>query len=109
LRPRCEARLSTALFSVPVGDTGRNSRPDDRGDEPLLGWAEASRVLEERLRNEYGSFDGRPFWVWTATRVVFLAEYDGRWRVASVPRSPQPGRPIAIGGDFVDAREEAAG
>lgn len=54
----------------------------------VLSWEEAASVLDVEYDNGYGGADTHPVTVWTASRVIFVHEYDGATNVVYVPRHP---------------------
>lgn len=44
--------------------------------------------IDAEYDNGYGGADCFPFYAWTASRVFFVAEYDGSTGLAWVPRHP---------------------
>lgn len=61
----------------------------DLGQSPVS-WEAAFPVLNYQYGKGYGSQDCHDFWAWTATRVLFVHEYDGATWIASAPRFPSP-------------------
>lgn len=57
-------------------------------------WADVVSVapldveLDVEFDDDFGGPEGRPFTVWTSSRVYFPAQYDGAEWVASVSRHP---------------------
>ncbi len=53
---------------------------------------EKSTLRENQLRQKfdggYGGTNGKPFTLWTKSRVYFPVQYDGAEWVSSVPRNP---------------------
>lgn len=60
---------------------------DARVDEPLT-WAEARPLLDYQYDHGFGGQDCHYVEAFTATRVLFLHEYDGATWIASVQRHP---------------------
>ena len=54
--------------------------------------------LCESFNENYGCSEGKPFTVWTKTRVYFPAVYDGREWVESVSRNPDGNPTQHVGG-----------
>lgn len=54
---------------------------------------EAELWLSYNYDTGYGGADCHAVYVWTATKVIFVAEYDGSTRVTSLPRNPTPCHP----------------
>lgn len=44
--------------------------------------------LDREFDAGFGTSEGKPFTIWTASRVYFPTEYDGAEGVRSVPRNP---------------------
>lgn len=59
------------------------------GCEPVS-WAEAFPVLNYEYDDGYGGQDCHDIIAWTATKVLYVHEYDGSTSVQSVPRNPAP-------------------
>jgi len=64
----------------------------------LLSWEEARIVLDYEYDKSYGRIDCHAIYAWTATKVLFIGQYDGATWVASVPRKPSRGVPEFEGG-----------
>lgn len=62
--------------------------------EGVLSWAEARPILDYEYDGGFGSSDCHPIYAWTATRVLFVVEYDGSTSVVSVPRHPVAEDPV---------------
>jgi hypothetical protein len=60
--------------------------------------AEASRYLDYDYDGGYGGVDVHAVYAWTASRVLFVAQYDGKTWPTSVPRSPGDSEPSMPGG-----------
>ena len=62
---------------------------DDRDAKGrILSWEEAAPVLDYACDTGFGGAECHAIYAWTATRVLFVAEYDGSTRMISVPRNP---------------------
>ena len=55
--------------------------------------------LDVQFDAGFGGSEGKPFTLWTHTRVYFPAVYDGSEWVESVPRNPCNEATIHIGGE----------
>ncbi len=90
-----------------------SGKPRDSLVAPFVGriltWHEAAPVLDYEYNDGFGSQDCHNIYAWTATRVLYIHEYDGSTYVTSVPRNPQsiaapatheywPGEPVQIKG-----------
>jgi hypothetical protein len=65
----------------------------------LLDWSEAEVYLNTPLWSFSGTFGAPecfPMFLWTTQRVIYVSEYDGSTRLASLPRDP-----VTIHTDFV--------
>jgi hypothetical protein len=51
-------------------------------------WEQAKGWFDYEYDDGYGGSDCHPVYIWTATRVLFVVEYDGATSMASVPRCP---------------------
>lgn len=60
--------------------------------------------LDRPFHDDYGACEGRPFTLWTRTRVYFPVCYDGAEWVRSVPRDPcdEMTRHVGGGGDYAE-------
>jgi Fe-S cluster biosynthesis and repair protein YggX len=58
-----------------------------------LTWAEAREFLDYEYDSGYGGADCHPAYAWTATKVIFVSEYDGATGASFVPRKPQDCEP----------------
>jgi hypothetical protein len=65
----------------------------------VLSWAEAEPHLHTRFDDGLGAAEAEALYVWTATRVFFVCQYDGSTWLTRVPRHPTPGIPGIPGGD----------
>lgn len=81
-----------AIEAVMIKDLGygmdeRHAPSLARKDE-VLPWHVARPLLDYKYDAGYGGQDCTDIFVWTATRVLFVWEYDGSTHIASVPRNP---------------------
>lgn len=66
----------------------------------LLTWADARPYLGYRWSRGFGGAECHPVYVWTATKVIFVHEYDGSTALVWVPRNPIAVSPGLSGGDL---------
>ena len=80
---------------------------DEKPDMPLAGklisFDQACDVLRTRRMTadfsaEAVGKEGRAFYLWTPTRILFLSHYDGLREVKYIPRHPVECRPQMFGG-----------
>jgi len=64
----------------------------------LVPWEEAQKILDYKYDSGYGGEDCHPLYLWTASRVLFVACYDGATWIESVPRHPEDCEPAYMGG-----------
>lgn len=64
----------------------------------VLSWNEALTALDYDYDAGFGGVDCNSVYIWTATRILFVDEYDGSTSVCSIPRNPQAGMPGLPGG-----------
>lgn len=91
-----EALFGEPVEAVVVGKHYRSRWDEEtpRADEEVVLGREAGLAkLDQDYDNGYGGADCYPFWAWSASRVFFVAEYDGATSVVWVPRNPVPGKP----------------
>lgn len=72
--------------------------PDDKINTPIS-WAEALQFLNYEYDDRFGAEDCYPVYIWTATRVLFVFEYDGSTTVHVLPRHPAVCAPDFNGGN----------
>ena len=61
----------------------------------VLGWEAAAPMLDYEYDAGWGGSDGRhAFVAWTATRVLFADNNDGKTTIVSLPRNPTPHMPV---------------
>ena len=84
-----------AIEAIVIGARGWSSLDENA---PVLNWEEAMPQLDYDYDSDYGGMDCHAIWAWTATRVLFVWQYDGMTGLTSVPRNPQSGNPDAPGG-----------
>lgn len=94
-----------AIECIVIGAYGWNGFKDDddvRVPESqrnvVLPWSEARPLLMYEHDTGYGAPECNAVTAWTATRVLFVVQYDGSTSVHSVPRNPEAHTPIMPGG-----------
>ena len=70
--------------------------PVKRGE--LLDWSAARPMLDYDYSSGYGAPECDAIWAWTATRILFVSQYDGSTSIHSMPRHPVAGEPSMPGG-----------
>jgi hypothetical protein len=75
---------------------GRMQKSDHLAGRPIS-WAEARPYLDYTYDNGFGGQDCHSFTAWTASRVLFVHEYDGATGVVYVPRNPCEHEPQSSG------------
>lgn len=99
-----EAANGEPILAIAVSSTKRNNYRGGESAEPHslgaapVSWDVAKLVLDYEYDSGYGMNDSHDIWAWTATKVLFVWEYDGSTSIASVPRGP---------GDFIKWHGEA--
>ncbi len=93
-----EAAKGEPIDSVVIGTFGDSWLDDEDevegGPRPVLPWAAARSQLDYAYGTGYGGVECHAIYAWTQTRVLFVSEYDGSTKIASVPRNPTEGKPI---------------
>ena len=64
----------------------------------LLTWEETKPLLDYEYDDGFGGAECNSIYAWTATRVIFVSEYDGSTTVTSLPRNPCECSPTMLGG-----------
>ncbi len=88
-----EAAAGEPILAIAVSD--RRTRypygesPDHNLGSAPVAWEAAAPVLDYEYDDGYGGQDCHDIWAWTATRVLFIHEYDGSTSVVSVARNPE--------------------
>ncbi len=54
----------------------------------VMQWEDAASILDYDFDDGYGGAECHPITAWTATRVIFVREYDGSTSTDSIPRHP---------------------
>lgn len=90
------------IEAVVIGHIGWHD-DDDLGrpapyKEVVLLWPDARESLNYEYDSGYGGVDCHAVYCWTASKVIFVSQYDGSTCVTSVPRNPTPGLPEMPGG-----------
>lgn len=71
------------------GGWWKNSKPDHQLGSAPVSWEQAFPVLNYEYDAGYGGQDCHDIWVWTATRIISVHEYDGSTCLISVARNPE--------------------
>jgi hypothetical protein len=77
-----------AILGVVIGARGEMSKIDDAYRRRLLSWAEARALLDYYFYDGFGGAECDAVYVWTASKIMGIAEYDGSTRLFWVPRHP---------------------
>ena len=80
------------------GDTDWRFAPGLARQRELLTWAEAQPLLHYDYDEGFGLRDCHAVYAWTASRVLFILEYDGATQICSAPRNPVAVTPESYGG-----------
>lgn len=64
----------------------------------VLMWEEARPFLDYNFNAGYGAPSCNAIYAWTASRVIFVRQYDGSTGIESVPRNPVDCAPSMPGG-----------
>ena len=99
------------IEGVVIGRTGGNGSDedyvlgddlaDDYGSEAIpnyqehprgrvLSWEDAQPHLRYQFNSDHGSVRCEAIYAWTASRVIFITQYDGATWPCWVPRNPNP-------------------
>jgi hypothetical protein len=81
-----EAAQGEPIISIVIGH-GPKQLPDIFVTRPIL-WDVAAPLLDYEYDGGFGAEGCHPICAWTATRVLFVHEYDGSTSVISLPRDP---------------------
>jgi hypothetical protein len=91
-----------AIVIVEMGWVGYNEPKEGPLPEKLRGtvlsWEEAVPFLQYEFSADYGAPGCQAITVWTASKVIFISQYDGSTSIHSVPRNPVAHMPIMPGG-----------
>lgn len=86
-----EAANGESVEAVVIGtlDYGDEDVPkNDRRAGQVLSWEDAAPLLDYSFDCGHGTAGCEPVIAWTASRVIFIGEYDGATWPAWVPRHP---------------------
>ena len=64
----------------------------------VLTWEDAAPWLDYAYDTGHGAPRCNAVYAWTATRVLFVSQYDGATEVEAIPRNPTPCAPEMPGG-----------
>ena len=70
-----------------------NGHFTDDGSYEFLDWKDVETTLDYEYNDDFGSADCHRIFAWTATKVIFVSEYDGATSVCWVHRDPTPSMP----------------
>lgn len=100
-----EAAAGEPVEAVVIGEMGWGyyGSEDVPGyaDQPrgvVLTWDEARPFIDYVFNSDYGYPGCNAINAWTASRVIFVVQYDGSTRCTWVPRNPEPLIPEMPGG-----------
>lgn len=79
-------------------NTEINPRFADVPQGKVLSWEAARPLLDFPYSTGYGAPECHAIYAWTATRVLFVSQYDGSTCLQSVPRNPIETTPEMPGG-----------
>ena len=88
LEAACGEPIEAIAVSISRGWSAGRQPDRDLGASPVP-WEIAAPVLDYEYDNGFGGQDCHDIHAWTATRVLFVHEYDGATSVESVPRHPE--------------------
>jgi len=90
-----EAKWGEPIEAMVVGKHYRAGwDADPEGGENIVLTREAGLAkVDQEYDNGYGGAGCYPIWAWTASRVLFIHEYDGVTELSWVPRNPVAGEP----------------
>lgn len=57
--------------------------------DKLCTWEELGPLLDYEYDSGYGSMDCHNITAWTATKVIYINEYDGSTSICYLPRNPE--------------------
>jgi hypothetical protein len=85
-----EEEIEAIVISPPsyFGGYGDKDRPSPVRYGVALTWVEARPMLDYKYDDGFGLQDCDDVYVYTATRVLYVHEYDGSTRIAGLPRHP---------------------
>jgi hypothetical protein len=98
-----EAANGQPIEAIVIGPYG-GWRDDEHGVPNLLlgailTWDEAKPMLDYEWDTSFGGAQCHPIYAWTASRVLWVHEYDGSTGMAWAPRNPESGVPALSGGE----------
>jgi len=102
-----EAAKGEPIEAIVIGnmgwsDYGLEELPPEAQDRTkwnrILKWDEAAPILDYEYDAGFGAPGCQAITAWTATRVLFVSQYDGATHVDSVPRHPIDHEPEMPGG-----------
>ena len=64
----------------------------------VLKWKEAAPLLDYEFHDGFGAPGCQAITVWTASKVIFVSQWDGATSIESVPRHPCDHEPTMPGG-----------
>lgn len=62
----------------------------------VVPWGKAREALDFEWETDYGLHDVPPVVAWSASRMIYVAEYDGATMVTSLPRHPVRFEPTLV-------------
>lgn len=81
-----EQQYGERIEAIVVGK--HDDAPPMPDENRVLSRADGLAKLSQRFDDGLGSPDCCPMYAWTATRVFFIAEYDGATELACISRNP---------------------
>lgn len=100
-----KAANGEAVEGVVIGEMGWGSYGSDGvpnyAQQPrnrVLTWQEALPWIDYEFEAGYGAPGCNAVYAWTASRVLFVSQYDGSTCINSVPRNPGDVPPVMPGG-----------
>lgn len=92
------------IYAVVIGAFGWGGFHEDTAQqipgtqqEHVLNWDEASELIDYEFDSGYGAPSCHAVYVWTATKVMWITQYDGATSLSSMPRHPMDG-PVEMPG-----------
>ena len=95
-----EEVVGVVIGEMGWGDYNKEKVPnyDSQPKNKLLSWAEAAPVLNYEFSSGFGAPECQAITAWTASKVMFITQYDGSTCINSVPRNPIDHVPDMPGG-----------
>lgn len=88
------ARFRESIEAIVIGHHYNAPRGVIACDENIiLSVSNGLAKLDVEYHDGFGGADCFPFYAWTASRIFFVAEYDGATSLCWVPRNPMPIQP----------------